>query len=167
MIDDVQISKDSMCSFGDECGNSKVLRAGTRGQHGDAAHTARKVSTVYTGPEPQGRRALKASGENTQLQTKQRTPQDQLDALWSLHDQLGGASGRWRRSHGWVRGQDPCDPDGSSWYGVGCFPVTDVTMPGLYRSSLGGITAVLLAGNGLHGDISGINLSPLREPADS
>ncbi len=155
IIDDVYITKDSMCSFGSECGEKineekrrRILRpqfnAKTRKNH-ENRHKNAQIRT-----------------QSQAIDSKRfpNTPRDQIDALWSIYEQFGGLEGRWTRSYGWSKTADPCDPD-NRWFGVGCVPITDVTMPNLYDYDLGGITALVLPGNGLHGDISKLDLSPL------
>jgi hypothetical protein len=154
VVDDVWITKDQPCSFGRGC----------RATSGFANAPSDAASEVPAPPadEPPARLRHEQLNLAPRIEKQQRqrrsTPPDQLAALWSLYSSLGGAG--WTRSNGWVHGGDPCT-DARPWYGVSCTPVTDVTMPDLYDAHIGGISAILLPGNGLRGDISTLDLSPL------
>jgi hypothetical protein len=144
VVDDVWITKDKTCSFGEMCDAMDAVLS----EQPDAP-----ANTV-----PLRHRHLNRPQHRVVPPHQPPTPADQLDELWLLYDTLGGLG--WKRSGGWRRGGDPC-LDVVPWYGVSCQPVTDQTMPGLYDMSVGGISSIQLPQNDLRGDVTNIMLDSM------
>ena len=146
VVDDVWITKDRPCSFGTGC---HATESPARSWSSSDSGVARPL------------RHMNLNGKALVAQRRSRrraTAADQLAALWSLFESLGGPG--WRRSDGWRKGGDPCR-DPVPWYGVACEAVTDITMPDLYDPRIGGVSALQLPGNGLRGNVSAVDLGPL------